>query len=196
MVHTMHIYNMGNGGVKLKKRYINYIVLIVIILVVSCGYVFKVKEISELKESMQVSINPISEIKPQNIGTKKTDGFTLINRYESCNDKKQSVELYVNAEKGPDGEIIFDDGQEWIILFSDSNKEYVLFDERIQLGKIDAHIYEAEEDGVWKTRVMTILTATAGIKVIDYTINEDGTMNGNIMVNQEGINYQSELTYR
>lgn len=39
------------------------------------------------------------------------------------------VEIYVNAEKGEDGELLMDDGQNWLFVVTRGDKTYPLYDD-------------------------------------------------------------------
>lgn len=51
--------------------------------------------------------------------------------------KEGVVQLYVNAEQDEDGEFAFDDGQDWMLIVTDGENTYPLFDDYVQLGTID-----------------------------------------------------------
>lgn len=51
--------------------------------------------------------------------------------------KEGVVQLYVNAEQDEDGDFAFDDGQDWMLVVTDGENTYPLFDDYVQLGTID-----------------------------------------------------------
>lgn len=77
------------------------------------------------------------------------EGLTLLNEYiidfnKDGNENK--ISMYTSAEKAENGEIMWDDGQRWLFVVQGNDEDYVLFDDYVQLGTIDFHVFTIEED--------------------------------------------------
>jgi hypothetical protein len=83
---------------------------------------------------------------------------------------EESIELYTSAQKDSKGEIMWDDGQKWLLLVRDEDKDYVLFDDFIQLGDLEFWLY-TENEG--KYHISTLIPASAGLSFTDYTYDEE-----------------------
>ena len=77
--------------------------------------------------------------------------------------------MYVDAEQGPDGEIYWDDGQDWLLLVEGQDQDYVLFDNYVQIGSIRFHIYTVDEDFY----ITTIHSGTANLDIREYKFNPE-----------------------
>lgn len=84
----------------------------------------------------------------------------------------EEISLYTSAQKDSNGEIMWDDGQIFKLIVHDENKDYVIFDEYVQLGKVDYYVYIENE-----IFTITVLSPrTASFTVTDYFYDE--TSNG------------------
>lgn len=82
---------------------------------------------------------------------------------------EEKIAMYVDAEIGPDGEIAWDDGQNWLFVVEGQDKEYILFDDYVQIGSIQFHIYDIQDDGFYIT---TTKSTTAGLTMTEYKFNK------------------------
>lgn len=65
------------------------------------------------------------------------DAYNLVSDFSYDFDEDGSVKLYTDAELDEDGQPILDDGQNWLLLANTKDGSFKLFDDYIQLGKID-----------------------------------------------------------
>lgn len=79
------------------------------------------------------------------------------------------VEIYVNAEKGEDGELLMDDGQNWLFVVTRGDKTYPLYDDYLQLGEIDFRVVPIDGEPA----VIGIHTAHENITITQYTYDAD-----------------------
>lgn len=82
---------------------------------------------------------------------------------------EEAIELYTVAGRGPDGEIAWDDGQNWILVVKDNDKDFVLFEDYVQLGGISFYAYFEDEDFV----VTKIQSGTANLTLTEYSFDKN-----------------------
>ena len=82
---------------------------------------------------------------------------------------EETIAMYVNAGQGSDGEIYWDDGQNWLFLVEGSEQDYILFDDYVQLGTIKFHIYTTDDDFY----ITTIQSGTANLDIVEYRFDRD-----------------------
>lgn len=103
--------------------------------------------------------------------------YTLVNEFETeiKEGLKGSVKSYTSAQKNDSGEIMWDDGHEWILTVQLEDGEYILFKDYIQLGELKFHVYTVDQDNF---HVFVTTTSTANLTVFDYKYNSsDETFN-------------------
>lgn len=128
-----------------------------------------------VKKSMEEGNTPEDGLDKVNIpATKKTstEGLTLLDSYEfDINDDgvEEVIAMYVNAEQSPEGEIYWDDGQDWLFLVQGQDQDYVLFDDYVQLGNIRFHIYTVDDDFY----ITTIQSGTANLDIMEYKFDRN-----------------------
>lgn len=83
----------------------------------------------------------------------------------------ETVSLYTVAGRGPDGEIAWDDGQNWMLVVHGANKDYMLFNDYVQLGAISFYTYFEDEDFV----IATIQSGTANLTLTEYRFDKDSS---------------------
>lgn len=101
-----------------------------------------------------------------------TEDLTLLDSFNvdvTGNGIEEIISMYTDAEKGPDGEIMWDDGQDWVILVEGEDGDYVLFNEYVQIGSIDFFVYTIDEDFY----VSTLQSGTANLSLTEYKFNRD-----------------------
>jgi len=111
--------------------------------------------------------NPISP--SEKLVTKE---YTMLASYEyDINEDKveETIALYTSAKKNSNGEILWDDGQNWILVVQQEDKDYELYNNYLQLGTINFAVFTAE-DGFHITIVEdTVISPT----VVDYIFNKE-----------------------
>lgn len=99
--------------------------------------------------------------------------WTLVKRYDGSlmnNDDKSKLSVYTSAET-IDGEIIWNDGQQWVVEVDDQNGDYyVLMDKYISNGIVYFEIIE--KDG--KTAINVFTKTCVGMDIKQYTYSKDG----------------------
>jgi len=100
--------------------------------------------------------------------------------------KQESVELYTAAEKDSKGQIAWDDGQPWLLRAFDNDKEYILFDNYVQLGELNYWLYTTIENEV---HITTMQTSSAGFLITDYKFDsEKRRFERNIVFDPKSVN--------
>lgn len=125
-----------------------------------------------VKKSMEQGIEPSegSIITPTDKAS--TEGLALLDSYAfdiNGDGVEETISMYVNAEQGSDGEIYWDDGQDWLFLVEGEEQDYVLFDDYVQIGTIKFHIYTVDEDFY----ITTIQSGTANLDIREYKFDRD-----------------------
>lgn len=101
------------------------------------------------------------------------EGWSLVKSYTGSltgKDSQATVRIYTSAET-IDGEIIWDDGQQWVVEISDTDGGYyVLMDQFITNGSVYFDVTEA--DG--KTAVNVFTKSCTGMDIKQYTYGKNG----------------------
>lgn len=77
------------------------------------------------------------------------ENLTLLDEYAFDFDRDkvdEKISLYTAAQRDDDGEIMWDDGQRWLFVVQDTEKDYILFDGWVQLGGITSFTYTVDDD--------------------------------------------------
>lgn len=117
------------------------------------------KEESPIEEVEVVEISPIDKV--------SLDNLTLLGELIFDFDKDrvdEKISMYTAAGRDSNGEIMWDDGQRWLVVVHDEDKDYVLFDGWVQLGGITPFAYTVDEDFY----IATISTGTANLTFKSY----------------------------
>lgn len=112
----------------------------------------------------------IIEIKPQ--AKLDLDNLTLLDQYLydfNLNGFEEEISMYTSAQKDPDGNVMWDDGQRWVFIIEGEDEDYVLFDGYVQIGKIDFHIYTEDN----KFNILTSQVGTANLTLFNYEYNDE-----------------------
>ncbi len=56
------------------------------------------------------------------------------------------IRMLTGAQKDSNGQIAWDDGQDWVFIVQDTDKDYILVDEYVQLGRIDFNVFTMDEE--------------------------------------------------
>lgn len=98
--------------------------------------------------------------------------LTLLDEYifDFNGDKTdEKISMYTAAERNSNGEIMWDDGQEWLLVVQGTDKDYVLFDDYVQLGSINFFVYTIDD----KFYVDTMQVGTASLAHKTYAYDKD-----------------------
>ena len=107
-----------------------------------------------------ISVDPIS-----------LDSLTLLDEYIidfNSDGYEEIICMYVAAGRDSNGEIMWDDGQRWVLVVHGDNKDYVLYDDYVQLGSIQFNVF-TEDDEFY---INTTSIRTASLTVSQYIYNE------------------------
>jgi hypothetical protein len=158
------------------KKLILY-TLITSLLIISIGCTKDQDPIEEPKPIDQPMQNgkdndQIEEVEITSSDKVDTENLTLLDEYYFDFDKdgnQERIAMYTDAGRGPDGEIAWDDGQNWIFIVHDTDKDYVLLDDYVQLGNIDFFIYTVDDD----FHIATVDGRTASLTLTVYRYDLD-----------------------
>ncbi len=99
------------------------------------------------------------------------EGWTRVKNYECAltDEGDATVSVYTSAETA-DGEIIWDDGQQWVVEIYDGGGYYTLMDKYINNGSVYFEVID--NDG---QKAVNVYTKTGGLTDIkQYTYSENG----------------------
>lgn len=128
-----------------------------------------------VEKSMEQGINTTESTTILSNSKVDVESLTLLDSLIIDFDKdgnEETVELYADVEKYND-ELAWDDGQNWLLVVRDENKDYVLFDDYVQLGIISFYAYFQEIDQQESFVITTIQSGTSIIKLTEYRYNTD-----------------------
>lgn len=103
-----------------------------------------------------------------------TEGLTLLDFYEfdiTGDGSQETISMYVDAEEGPDGEIYWDDGQDWLFLVEGQEEDYILFQDYLQIASLQFYIYTVDDDFY----ITTIQSGTANLEVTEYQYHPESS---------------------
>lgn len=121
-------------------------------------------------KSMEQGVETVDELATREIPSVaklSVEGLTILDEYEydfKGNGEMAKIVTYTNAEKDENGEIMWDDGQRWLIVVHNGDVDYVLFDDYVQLGQINSYIYTIEDDFY----IATLSSGTANLTLKSY----------------------------
>ena len=136
------------------------------------------EDTSDLEESDQVedTDNAIAEEEELDIISSSQaidmEGLTLLNSYSIDiygDEGEEKVEMYVDAEKDAEGNIMWDDGQNWKLIVEGDNYSFVLFEDYLQLSSMDFFVYKINED----LYISTVTSGTANLTMTEYKYDPD-----------------------
>lgn len=85
--------------------------------------------------------------------------------------EEEKIELYTVAGRDEKGNMLWDDGQNWLLVVADKDKYYPLFSRYVQLGQLYFSFSTIGED---RTPVVTaFITDHCGMQTIDYVYNRE-----------------------
>lgn len=120
-----------------------------------------------LKDTDESAANEISSVAKVPI-----ENLTLLDEYEFDFDgdgKPEKVNMYTSALKDKDGEIMWDDGQRWLFVVHNEDKDYVLFDDYVQIGSIKSFVYTIDD----QFYIASVTTATANLTLKSYLYSKE-----------------------
>ena len=105
---------------------------------------------------------------------KGNEKWTLLAGYAAdldADNQEEQIELFTSAQRDSKGNIMWDDGQKWLLLVKDGADYYPLFQEYVQLGSVYFTVAGYDNNPVPK---VTVLVSTgAGIILTNYAYEPD-----------------------
>lgn len=99
------------------------------------------------------------------------DGLTPLDEYIidfNSDGYDEKIVMYVAAGLDDNGEIMWDDGQRWVLVIHGDNKDYVLYDDYVQLGSIQFNVFTADDE----LNIVTKNIGTASLYISQYKYDE------------------------
>ncbi|MEG0773845.1 hypothetical protein [Clostridium sp.] len=83
---------------------------------------------------------------------------------------EERIELYTTAGRDGKGEMVWDDGQNWLLVVRDGKKVYPLLSEYVQLGSV---YFTVSNNGVGEVSKINVIVSTgAGFNLKTYIFNK------------------------
>lgn len=96
--------------------------------------------------------------------------------------EEEKIELYTAAGHGPDGKMLWDDGQKWLLVVVDNNRYYPLLSEFVQAGQVYFSLSKVGEQMISQVNVFVL--TQGGMRIIDFVFNNENEY------------YEGEVVYR
>ncbi|MDD2421695.1 MAG: hypothetical protein PHU78_06105 [Heliobacteriaceae bacterium] len=117
---------------------------------------------------------PESQLVPAGDDPKKTERWTMLSEvYVDLNldGKEEHLGLFTTAERDKKGNMMWDDGQKWLLVVQDEQKFYPLFSEYVQLGSVYFNVaaYGEKEP----PKVTVIVSTGSDLKLTNYSYAKD-----------------------
>lgn len=152
-------------------RQVSYIVLFTFLFIIFNG----------CKNSEQNSIPSQSENKVENrlieaISSKSIDikGMTKLDEFSydlDLDNSEEKIELYTVAGRNEKGEMMWDDGQSWLLIVWDGEKAYQLLSEYVQLGSV--YFTVSNNSVVEVSNINVIVQTGSSFSLKTYAFNKD-----------------------
>ncbi|MGE5678904.1 MAG: hypothetical protein ACM3ZR_12690 [Pseudomonadota bacterium] len=170
------------------KNYRGVIILLTCILIITAGcQQIKQPEASE-PAVVQPQPSPSAEailIAPVAGNTLETEGMTLLTEFSAdldMDNSEEKIELYTAAGRDENGEMVWDDGQNWILAVRDGEKAYPLLSQYVQLGSVYFTVSNKGADQI--PNITVIVPTGASFSITGYSYDKEGDC------------YKGELLYR
>lgn len=126
------------------------------------------KSTSKKQDSSQDIVSPVKEDPRTSEFVTKLKDFSF--DYDKDN-KEEKIVLYTAAGRNEKGEIMWDDGQNWLLVVVDDGKYYKLFSGYVQLGDV---FFDVSTVGEKNTSNITVLINThCGLQVTECFYNKE-----------------------
>jgi len=152
--------------------------------------------VSEAEENWGLLQECIDEKQKENdetvviVASKETfnvDSWSMIDSFMhdiTGDDNEDKISLYTSAAKDEAGNIMWDDGQYFMVSLYDGEKTYNLFNERVQIGRVYYSIADSDETGLFVT-----VSTYSGIRFIKFTYSKaENYFMGKTLFSTEGVN--------
>lgn len=114
----------------------------------------------------------------------KIKNRTEISRYTGDVDgdgTDEDVVLLTTAQRGADGKLVKDDGQEWLLYISDKQSCYVLFDDYVQLGDVYFEVSDYYKNDNAEPKITVVVSTGAGFSVTNFSYDKSGKYMGEVV---------------
>lgn len=104
----------------------------------------------------------------------KTEGMTKLKEFSvdlDLDNAEEKIELYTTAGCNENGEMMWDDGQNWILAVNDGDKSYPLLSQYVQCGMVYFTVSRNSENPV--PNVTVIVPAGAGFSMKGYSYDKE-----------------------
>ena len=121
--------------------------------------------------------NEIEEVQIKPSDKVNVEDLTLLDEYNFDFDNdgnEEKISIYTAAQKDSNGVIAWDDGQKWLFAVHDTDKDYILLDEYVQLGNIDFFVYTVDDD--FHIATVDGRTASLTLRIYRYDSDKDSFM--------------------
>lgn len=106
-----------------------------------------------------------------------TGGMTKLREFSTdldLDNTEEIVELYTAAERNEKGDMMWDDGQNWILSVRDGNKSYPLLSQYVQLGAVYFTVSNNSEGHIPAITVIVSTDASLSMKGYAYDSERNG----------------------
>lgn len=138
--------------------------------------------IAEKQKEEDESIFVTAAVDPATSGV-----WTLLDsaEYDITGDEvPETIKLYTSAIKDEYGNMMWDDGQYFLVTVKKGDNTFALFNERVQIGRVYFTVFAGDTSGVFVT-----MSANSGIRFEQYIYNQDeNSFIGTILWSTEGLN--------
>lgn len=103
-----------------------------------------------------------------------TEGMTKLSEYShdlDLDNTEEKIELYTAAGRNEKGEMMWDDGQNWVLVVRDGERSYPLLSEYVQLGQVYFAVSNSEEEQL--PNITVIVPAGASFSMLGYSFDKE-----------------------
>lgn len=151
------------------KKWFCMLIIILNILFIASGCKEKVEPSLDVEE---VPKYDSFTIKASDQDPRTKDFPTMLREFsfDFDSDKEdEKIELYTAAGRDEKGQMMWDDGQNWLLVVADKDKYYTLFSEYVQLGQIHFSVSYVGEDRI--PHISILRETGSSTQMFDYAYN-------------------------
>lgn len=110
----------------------------------------------------------------ENIDISGMELYRQTNSIQFPADDDAKLSLFVNAEKNDEGDFLFDDGNQWLLLMETSHGVYPLFPRQyVQLGAVSYVSFNDLNGDTPVAHVVVTVAQTAGYRIYDCVFDDE-----------------------
>lgn len=143
--------------------------------------VFLLLTLTECQSEEQDNVLPQPEIKvdtrliePVTSNSLDTEKMTKLREFSTDLDLdniEEKIELYTAAERNEKGEMMWDDGQNWVLVVHAGDKSYPLFSQYVQLGMVHFTVSNSGEDQI--PNITVLVPTGTSFSMMSYVFDEE-----------------------